>query len=38
VLTLSQDPVAGTGGTAPTTLYFPGHPPILTVPSANLGS
>jgi hypothetical protein len=36
-LTLSQDPVSSTGG-IPTTLYFPGHPPILTVASANLGS
>jgi hypothetical protein len=23
--------VAGTGGTAPSTIYFPGHPPVLAV-------
>ncbi len=34
-ITLSQTTVAGTGGTAPSTLYFPGHPPVLAVGNAN---
>jgi hypothetical protein len=25
----------GTGSTAPSTLYFPGHPPVLAVTNAN---
>ncbi len=34
-ITLTTAPVAGTGGTAPSTLYFPGHPPVLAVTDAN---
>ena len=34
-ITLTSAPVAGTGGTAPSTLYFPGHPPVLAVTDAN---
>jgi hypothetical protein len=34
-ITLSNAPIAGTGGTAPGTLYFPGHPPVLAVGNAN---
>ncbi len=30
-IVLSSPLVAGTGGTAPTTLYFPGHAPIMSV-------
>ena len=37
-ITLSQNVASGTGTSAPGTLYFPGHPPILSVPTANLGS
>jgi hypothetical protein len=34
-ITLNHAPVAGTGGTAPSTLYFPGHPPVLAVTDSN---
>ncbi len=34
-ITLNNTPVAGTGGTAPSTLYFPGHPPVLAVTDPN---
>ncbi|MGO8862367.1 MAG: hypothetical protein ACLQRH_16615 [Acidimicrobiales bacterium] len=34
-ITLSNAPVAGTGGTAPSTIYFPGHPPVLAVSNPN---
>jgi hypothetical protein len=30
-ITLTSPTVAGTGSTAPPTLYFPGHPPVLNV-------
>ena len=31
----TQNLVAGSGGSAPPTLYFPGHPPVLSVTSNN---
>jgi hypothetical protein len=34
-ITLNNAPVAGTGGTAPSTLYFPGHAPVLAVTDPN---
>jgi hypothetical protein len=34
-ITLNNAPVAGTGSTAPSTLYFPGHPPVLAVTDPN---
>ena len=34
-LTLAHNAVSGTGSTAPSTLYFPGHPPVLAVTNAN---
>ncbi len=34
-ITLTGAPVAGTGSNAPSTLYFPGHPPVLAVTDAN---
>ena len=34
-ITLNNAPVAGTGGTAPSTIYFPGHPPVLAVTTAS---
>lgn len=34
-LTLAHNVGTGTGSTAPTTLYFPGHPPVLAVTNAN---
>ena len=35
VITLNNNVVAGTGGTAPSNIYFPGHPPVLAVTDAN---
>jgi hypothetical protein len=34
-ITLSATPVSSTGSTAPPTLYFPGHPPVLAVHDPN---
>ena len=34
-ITLNNAPVAGTGSNAPSTLYFPGHPPVLAVTDPN---
>jgi hypothetical protein len=34
-ITLSQPVASGTGSAAPTILYFPGHPPILSVSNLN---
>ena len=34
-ITLNNAPVAGTGSVAPSTLYFPGHPPVLAVTDPN---
>jgi len=34
-ITLNNAPVAGTGSNPPSTLYFPGHPPVLTVTDPN---
>jgi hypothetical protein len=34
-LTLAHNAVTGTGSTAPSTLYYPGHPPVLAVTNAN---
>lgn len=34
-ITLSATPVSSTGSSAPSALYFPGHPPVLAVHDAN---
>jgi len=34
-ITLSATPVSSTGSSAPPTLYFPGHPPVLAVHDPN---
>ena len=34
-ITLSATPVSSTGSTAPPTLYFPGHPPVVAVHDPN---